>query len=216
MLGKFGRLFFKTPVRWMVSSQIWKGLFTYALRECQREGEWEAETLPGATRTRQQWRREGKGAASHHWSRERGQRVESYTCRNSQHKHRVRSLKSQTHFGANSTEVKRKLCTYQRAQLKAADACAKGSNSLCYLPKKDYVKPSGLQSFPPSQQPGTHTHIQASYLENMPRQHLFEVFFVNSTWSCSRGRATCRPQPHLWSQWPWKGWTDLAPTAQQL
>lgn len=98
----------------------------------QREGEQEAEMLPGATRTGHQWGgqgREGKGSASHHWSRERGQRVQSYTSRNSQHKYRVRSLKSQTVGSvASSMEVKKKLCTYQRAQLKAADARAKDSN----------------------------------------------------------------------------------------
>lgn len=31
-------------------------------------------------------------------------------------------------LGANTVDVKRKLYTYQRAQLKAADACAKDSN----------------------------------------------------------------------------------------
>lgn len=31
-------------------------------------------------------------------------------------------------WGANTVGVKRKLCTYQRAQLKAADECAKDSN----------------------------------------------------------------------------------------
>lgn len=64
MLGKFGGLFSKTLVWWMISSQILKGLFTYALRGKVSRKQKCCQELPGQDTSGEG--REGRGKDQHH------------------------------------------------------------------------------------------------------------------------------------------------------